>query len=40
MADASLIVEDLAVTVGYTNEGVAQQMEIYQDAIAKVPQNA
>jgi hypothetical protein len=40
MADASLIVEDLAVCVGYTNQGVARQMEIYQDAIAKVPQTA
>ena len=40
MVDASLIVEDLAVSVGYTNEGVARQMEIYQDAIAKVPQSA
>lgn len=40
MADASLIVEDLAVCVGYTNEGVARQMEIYQDAVGKVPQTA
>src|SRR3954451_3013163 len=40
MADASLIVEDLCVTAGYTNQGVAQQMELYQDAIAKVPQTA
>jgi hypothetical protein len=40
MADATLIVEDLAVTTGYTNEGVARQMEIYQDAISKVPQTA
>src|SRR5215216_5481998 len=37
MVDASLIVEDLAISVGYTNEGVARQMEIYQDAVAKVP---
>jgi hypothetical protein len=40
MADATLIVEDLAVCGGYTNQGVARQMEIYQDAIAKVPQTA
>jgi hypothetical protein len=40
MADASLVVKDLAVSVGYTNQGVARQMEIYQDAIAKVPQTA
>jgi hypothetical protein len=36
--DASLIVEDLRVVDGYTNEGIAQQMAIYQEAIAKVPQ--
>jgi hypothetical protein len=40
MVDASLIVEDLAVSMGYTNEGVARQMEIYQDAVTKVPQTA
>jgi hypothetical protein len=39
MADASLIVEDLCMTPGYTDQGVAQQMAIYQDAIAKVPQS-
>ena|SRR5689334_18455535 len=38
MVDASLIVEDLAVSVGYTDQGVARQVQIYQDAIAKVPQ--
>jgi hypothetical protein len=36
--DASLIVENLRHTTGYTNEGVAQQMALYQEAIAKVPQ--
>ncbi|HEX4717264.1 MAG TPA: hypothetical protein VH300_01945 [Thermoleophilaceae bacterium] len=36
--DASLIVEDLRHTVGFTNEGVAQQMALYQEAVAKVPQ--
>ena len=36
--DASLIVEDLRHTVGFTNEGVAQQMALYQQAAAKVPQ--
>ena len=40
MVDASLIVEDLAISAGYTNEGVARQMELYQDAIGKVPQSA
>jgi hypothetical protein len=36
--DASLIVENLRHAVGYTNEGVAQQMAMYQEAIGKVPQ--
>jgi hypothetical protein len=36
--DASLIVENLRHTTGYTNEGVAQQMALYQEAVAKVPQ--
>lgn len=39
-ADASLIVEDLRHIEGVTNEGVAQEMAIYQEAIAKVPQRA
>jgi hypothetical protein len=36
--DASLIVKNLRHTRGYTNEGVARQMAMYQDAIGKVPQ--
>jgi hypothetical protein len=39
-ADASLIVDDLNIIAGYTNAGVAPQMAIYADAIAKVPQTA
>lgn len=38
--DAQLIVENLRHTVGYTNEGVARQMAMYQEAIAKVPQSS
>jgi hypothetical protein len=38
--DASLIVENLRHVVGYTNEGVAQQMAMYQEAVAKVPQTS
>jgi hypothetical protein len=38
LATATLIVDDLKMTDGYTNEGVAQQMAIYQEAISKVPQ--
>ena len=36
--DASLIVENFRHTVGYTNEGVARQMAMYQEAVGKVPQ--
>jgi len=38
--DAALIVDDLCHVEGYTNEGVAQQMAMYQEALAKVPQRA
>jgi hypothetical protein len=40
LADASMIVDDLSMVDGYTNAGIASQMEIYQEAISKVPQNA
>jgi hypothetical protein len=36
--DASLIVDNVRHTIGFTNEAVAKQMAMYQDAIAKVPQ--
>ena len=37
-ADVLLIVDHLRHIAGYTNEGVARQMAIWQEAIAKVPQ--
>jgi hypothetical protein len=40
MTDASLIVSDLSCVSGSANEEIARQMEIYRDAIAKVPQTA
>src|SRR3954453_14416071 len=40
LVDASLVVEDLCVTMGYCDQGVARQVEMYQDAIQKVPQSA
>jgi hypothetical protein len=40
MTDASLIVEDLCVCDGYSNEGIAPMMAIYQEAIGRVPQMA
>jgi hypothetical protein len=33
-----LIVDKLRHIEGYTNEGVARQMEIWREAVAKVPQ--
>jgi len=36
--EASLIVDNLRHTRGYTNEGVARQMALYQEAVGKVPQ--
>jgi hypothetical protein len=37
-ADAMLIVDGLRHHEGYINEGVAREMELYQEAIAKIPQ--
>jgi hypothetical protein len=38
--DASLIVQELKMADGYVNEGIAREMELYSEAISKVPQNA
>jgi hypothetical protein len=38
--DAALIVDDLRHIEGWTNEGVARQMGLYQEAITRVPQRA
>jgi hypothetical protein len=38
--DAALIVNNLSHMEGYTNEGVAREMALFQEAIAKVPQRA
>jgi hypothetical protein len=40
MTDAALIVDDLNIMAGYTNAGVAGQMAIFAEAVAKVPQTA
>jgi hypothetical protein len=37
-ADATLIVEEFTVTDGYCDEGVAEQVSYFQEAIARVPQ--
>ena len=39
LADASLIVQDMRLIEGYTNEAIAREVALYQDAIAKVPQH-
>ena len=36
--NAALIVDDFTVTDGYCDEGVADQMAYFQEAIAQVPQ--
>ena len=36
--NASLCVDDLRMTDGYCNQGVADQMALYTEAVAKVPQ--
>jgi hypothetical protein len=38
MIDTSLIVEGMHVFEGWANEGVARQMELYAEAVGKVPQ--
>jgi hypothetical protein len=40
MARASLIVERLGYVDGYTGDAIAKQMEMYTEAVAKVPQMA
>lgn len=36
--DATMIVDNMHMVDGYTNEGIARQMEMFQEAISKVPQ--
>jgi hypothetical protein len=38
MIAADLIVQNLRIADGYTGEGVARQMALYQEAVAQVPQ--
>jgi hypothetical protein len=38
--DAAMIVQDLKMADGYTGAGIAREMEMYQEAISKVPQSA
>jgi hypothetical protein len=36
--DAQLSVDGMSHLAGYTNEGIAAQMALYEDGVAKVPQ--
>ena len=38
--DASLVVEDLRGVEGFTNEAISREVQLYQEAIARVPQSA
>jgi hypothetical protein len=38
--DAAMIVQELKMADGYTNAGIAKEIEMYQDAVSKVPQSA
>jgi hypothetical protein len=38
--DASLCVDDVRVCEGFCGNGIAEQVTLYQEAIAKVPQTA
>ena len=38
--DAAMIVQDLKMADGYTGAGIAREIEMYQQAISKVPQSA
>jgi hypothetical protein len=38
LADASLVVQDLRVAEGSTNQAIAGEIALYQEAISKVPQ--
>jgi len=38
LADANFIVEDLSVLEGHTEQGLARRIELYRNAMSKVPQ--
>jgi hypothetical protein len=40
LVDATLITAGMSVVEGSTNEGIAREMGLYQEAISKVPQTA
>ena len=40
LVEASLIVDDLRLVAGVTNEGIAQNMALFQESVARVPQTS
>jgi hypothetical protein len=40
LADAALIVDDVRLVEGFTGDGIARELGIYQESITKVPQTA
>lgn len=40
LADAALVVDDIRIIDGFVNDGIAREIEIYRDSVAKVPQTA
>jgi hypothetical protein len=40
LIEAALVVDELRMTDGVTNQGVAENMTMYNEAVAKVPQKA
>lgn len=38
IADAQMIVDDMTIAHGVCNQGIADEMAMYRDAVAKVPQ--
>jgi hypothetical protein len=40
MVDASLVIDDLRITEGFTGSGIEQELPLYADAVGHVPQMA
>jgi hypothetical protein len=38
LVDATLVVDNLRLVDGYCNDGIAQEMTLYQAAVAGIPQ--
>ena len=40
LVDANMVVRELGAVMGWINEGIADQLALYQEAITRVPQRA